>query len=174
VKQYHCRQRDMDDKAVERGRRILRKTAGLSQTIPSTKQRINNPMFTMACLASARGYGRIRCVPDDDQPLLLCGHCERRLCGDREADRCLAARSFRYGAPRALCIIFRCIWTESAFCPFNQTVEGHGLVFAADNPKSALRRLSVRRVKHFVPPSLADRSFRRDQMPLAVELRRFS
>src|SRR3981081_4626923 len=59
VKQYHCRQRDMDDKAVERGRRILRKTAGLSQTIPSTKQRINNPMFTMACLASARGYGRI-------------------------------------------------------------------------------------------------------------------
>jgi hypothetical protein len=37
VKQYHCRQRDMDDKAVERGRRILRKTAGLSQNDPEHK-----------------------------------------------------------------------------------------------------------------------------------------
>jgi hypothetical protein len=34
VKQYHRGKRDVDDKAIERGRRILRKAAGLSQNDP--------------------------------------------------------------------------------------------------------------------------------------------
>jgi hypothetical protein len=37
VKHYDCRQRNVDNKAVERGRGILRKTAGLSQNDPKDK-----------------------------------------------------------------------------------------------------------------------------------------
>src|SRR5262245_54190506 len=89
------------------------------------------------------------------QPLLGV-ESERGFCGDCEADRCLAPSSLRHRAPGALRLIFRCKWTESAFCPFNQTIEGHGFVFAANNPKAALRPLLVRHIRHFLPPSFAD------------------
>jgi len=53
VKQYHRGQRNVDDKAIQRCRRILRKTTRLSQDDSENKAEISNPMFTMACLASA-------------------------------------------------------------------------------------------------------------------------